>query len=57
MKTTTREIIEELKELADYLTVNNEPDNSLNIYFLRGYTTAKLNYLSRIMEEWEAEEK
>ena len=57
MKTTTREIIEELNDLAEYLAVNKEPDNSLNIAFLKGYTTAKLNYLFRIIEEWEAEQK
>lgn len=57
MKTTTREIIEELNDLAEYLAVNKEPDNSLNIAFLRGYTTAKLNYLFKIIEEWEVEQK
>lgn len=57
MKTTTREIIEELNDLAEYLAVNKEPDNSLNIAFFKGYTTAKLNYLFRIIEEWEVEQK
>lgn len=56
MKTTTREIIEELNDLAEYLAVNKEPDNSLNIAFLKGYTTAKLNYLLKVVEEWEEEE-
>lgn len=57
MKTTTREIIEELNDLAEYLAVNKEPDNALNIHFLKVYTTAKLNYLFRIIEEWEVEQE
>lgn len=57
MKTTTREIIEQLNDLADYITSNKEPDNSLNIAFLKGYTTSQLNYLFELVEKWEEEEK
>lgn len=57
MKTTTKEIIEQLNDLADYISENREPDNSLNIAFLKGYTTSQLNYLFELVEKWEEEEK
>lgn len=57
MKTTTKEIIEQLNDLADYIAANKEPDNSLNIAFLKGYTTSQLNYLFELVEKWEEEEK